>query len=94
MGVEPLNEDVQPKTKQHNGPREGSSSATNGHTPPVSTTLLRNPQPDGESISTSTPRKRGATNHIPFPEESPVYGAARSVKSRVSFQTAYTTIEG
>lgn len=80
VGMEPLTEDIQPKNKQHNGPKEGSSSATNGHTPPVSTSLLRNPQPDGQSISTSTPHKRDASNHIPFPEESPVYGSAGAIE--------------
>ncbi|KAM5148482.1 WD repeat-containing protein 47 [Mantella aurantiaca] len=80
VGMEPLSEDSEPKTKQHNGPREANSSATNGQTPPVSTSLLRNLQPDGQSISTSTPRKRDATNHIPFPEESPVYGSASTTE--------------
>uniref|UniRef100_A0A8B9ULP3 WD repeat domain 47 n=3 Tax=Anatinae TaxID=2068716 RepID=A0A8B9ULP3_9AVES len=29
---------------------------------------------DGQNINTSTPRKRGSANQIPFPEESPVQG--------------------
>ncbi|KAM4722557.1 WD repeat-containing protein 47 [Rhinophrynus dorsalis] len=76
VGMDPLADEIQTKGKQHNGPREGNgAAATNGHSPLGAASLQRSSQkPDGQSINTSTPRKRGSTGHIPFPEESPVFG--------------------
>ncbi|XP_069823581.1 WD repeat-containing protein 47 isoform X1 [Dendropsophus ebraccatus] len=74
VGMEPLSEEIPAKSQPHNGPRDSSSSATNGPSPIVNSSVLRN-LPDGQNINTSTPRKRGVAPHIPFPEESPVFGS-------------------
>ncbi|XP_053325752.1 WD repeat-containing protein 47 [Spea bombifrons] len=81
VGMDPLGEESNEMTKQHNGPREGSIAATNGHSPLETSSLhRRNPQPDGQSINTSTPRKQGGNSTIPFPEESPVFGSGNAKK--------------
>ncbi|CAJ0944262.1 unnamed protein product [Ranitomeya imitator] len=80
VGMEPVSEETQVKSHQHNGPRDSSSSATNGPSP-LSSSVARNLQPDGQTIHTSTPRKRGVDALIPFPEESPVFGSAGLVMS-------------
>ncbi|KAG8436562.1 hypothetical protein GDO86_007610 [Hymenochirus boettgeri] len=79
VGMEPHEEETQPKSKLHNGPRENSISTTNGiSTLGAAVAQRSNQQPDGQSINTSTPRKQGDANHIPFPEESPVFGSANT----------------
>ncbi|KAM4640620.1 WD repeat-containing protein 47 isoform 2-T2 [Discoglossus pictus] len=75
VGMDPLSEEPQ---TQPNGVREDSVPLANGISPPVSTSLLRGSQPpDGQTINTSTPRKRGVSNQIPMPEESPVFGSTQ-----------------
>eukprot|EP00079_Xenopus_tropicalis_P024884 XP_012817953.1 PREDICTED: WD repeat-containing protein 47 [Xenopus tropicalis] len=92
VGMEPLEEGIQPKNKLHNGPRESSIMAPNGHSPLGTAVLQRgNQQPDGQSINTSTPRKRGATSYIPFPEESPVFGSANSAREQVQLEDSSGT---
>ncbi|XP_053549791.1 WD repeat-containing protein 47 [Bombina bombina] len=76
VGIDPLGDEAQIKSKPHNGPKDGSTPITNGHTPPGAASFHRGSHPpDGQSINTSTPRKRVVTNPIPVPEESPVYGS-------------------
>ncbi|OCT82966.1 hypothetical protein XELAEV_18025501mg [Xenopus laevis] len=92
LGMEPPEEEIQPKNILHNGPRESSITASNGISPLGSAVLQRgNQQPDGQSINTSTPHKRGATSYIPFPEESPVFGSANSATEQVQFEDSSGT---
>ncbi|XP_075473187.1 WD repeat-containing protein 47 isoform X1 [Ascaphus truei] len=74
-GLETPGDDLMGKSMQQNGTKEDSPPATNGLSPPASGSLPRVSQPpDSQSINTSTPRKRESVTHIPFPDESPVYG--------------------
>ncbi|XP_035188795.1 WD repeat-containing protein 47 isoform X3 [Oxyura jamaicensis] len=41
---------------------------------------------DGQNVNTSTPRKRGSANQIPFPEESPVQGNQTASEHAVTQQ--------
>ncbi|KAG8556104.1 hypothetical protein GDO81_017923 [Engystomops pustulosus] len=88
VGMEPLSEEIQSKSHPHNGPRDSSSSATNGPSPPVTSSLPRNHQPDGQTINTSTPRKQGDATSIPFPEESPVFGSTGARQNHEDAVTA------
>ncbi|OCT85299.1 WD repeat-containing protein 47 isoform X1 [Xenopus laevis] len=92
VGMEPLEEPIQPMNKLHNGPMESSITAPNGHSPLGTAVLQRgNQQPDGQSINTSTPRKLGSTSYIPFPEESPVFGSASSAKEQAQVEDSSGT---
>ncbi|XP_061201982.1 WD repeat-containing protein 47 isoform X1 [Neopsephotus bourkii] len=74
IGMDNLGNDVQTLSQQCNGSKGNASAhpANNFTTPPSD----GSPRTTGsQNVSTSTPRKCGAANQIPFPEESPVQGS-------------------
>ncbi|KAM8930002.1 WD repeat-containing protein 47 isoform 1-T1 [Pelodytes ibericus] len=86
VGMDPLGEESNGTNKPHNGPKESSIPATNGHSPLGTSVLQRSSQPpDGQSINTSTPRKRGSIL-MPFPEESPVFGSESNTEEQPLFE--------
>ncbi|NXS11222.1 WDR47 protein, partial [Neodrepanis coruscans] len=74
MGMDSLGNDVQTLSQQCNGSK-GNTSAhpANNFTSSPSEGSQRVTS-DSQSVNTSTPRKCGSANQIPFPEESPVQG--------------------
>lgn len=68
MGMDSLGNDVQTLSQQCNGSK--------GHAPasPAPSDASQRVAADSQNVNTSTPRKRGSANQIPFPEESPVQG--------------------
>lgn len=74
IGMDSLGNDVQTLSQQCNGSRGNASTnpASNFTSPPSDASQRLTA--DGQNINTSTPRKRGSANQIPFPEESPVQG--------------------
>ncbi|KAJ7409245.1 WD repeat-containing protein 47 [Willisornis vidua] len=86
MGMDNLGNDVQALSQQCNGSKGNTSTnpANNFTSPP----------PDGgqrittdsHGVNTSTPRKCGSANQIPFPEESPVQGNQISVSEHAVTQ--------
>lgn len=72
--MDSLGNDVQTLSQQCNGSRGNASTnpASNFTSPPSDASQRLTA--DGQNINTSTPRKRGSANQIPFPEESPVQG--------------------
>ncbi|XP_071420776.1 WD repeat-containing protein 47 isoform X1 [Pithys albifrons albifrons] len=86
MGMDNLGNDVQALSQQCNGSKGNTS------TNPASN--FTSPPPDGgqrittdsHGVNTSTPRKCGSANQIPFPEESPVQGNQISVSEHAVTQ--------
>uniref|UniRef100_U3J162 WD repeat domain 47 n=1 Tax=Anas platyrhynchos platyrhynchos TaxID=8840 RepID=U3J162_ANAPP len=74
IGMDSLGNDVQTLSQQCNGSRGNAATnpASNFTSPPSDASQRLTA--DGQNINTSTPRKRGSANQIPFPEESPVQG--------------------
>ncbi|NXA49118.1 WDR47 protein, partial [Nothocercus julius] len=74
IGMDSLGNDVQTLSQQCNGSKGNvpSNPATNFTSPPSDAS--QRITADGQNVNTSTPRKRGSANQIPFPEESPVQG--------------------
>lgn len=71
IGMDSLGNDVQTLSQQCNGSKGNASTSLASNA--TSDVPQRMPT-DGQSVNTSTPRKRGSANQIPFPEESPVQG--------------------
>ncbi|POI24440.1 hypothetical protein CIB84_011810, partial [Bambusicola thoracicus] len=72
IGMDSLGNDVQTLSQQCNGSKGNASTSLASNA--TSDVPQRMPT-DGQSVNTSTPRKRGSANQIPFPEESPVQGS-------------------
>ncbi|NWH24833.1 WDR47 protein, partial [Grus americana] len=74
IGMDSLGNDVQTLSQQCNGSKGNASTnpASNFTSPPPDAS--QRITTDSQNVSTSTPRKRGSANQIPFPEESPVQG--------------------
>ncbi|XP_067394415.1 WD repeat-containing protein 47 isoform X1 [Emydura macquarii macquarii] len=74
IGIDSLGNDVETLSQQCNG-NKGHASNTPATSvvspPPDASQRIGN---DSQNVNTSTPRKRGSTNQIPFLEESPVRG--------------------
>lgn len=72
--MDSLGNDVQTLSQQCNGSKgNASASPASNFTSAPSDASQRLPT-DSQNVNTSTPRKRGSANQIPFPEESPVLG--------------------
>lgn len=76
MGMDSLGNDVQTLSQQCNGSKGIASTnpASNFTSAPSDGSQRIS---DSPSLNTSTPRKCGSANQIPFPEESPVQGNQR-----------------
>ncbi|XP_009322507.1 PREDICTED: WD repeat-containing protein 47, partial [Pygoscelis adeliae] len=74
IGMDSLGNDVQTLSQQCNGSKGNASTnaASNFISPPSDAS--QRVTTDSQNVNTSTPRKRGSANQIPFPEESPVHG--------------------
>uniref|UniRef100_A0A8B9PCN9 WD repeat domain 47 n=1 Tax=Apteryx owenii TaxID=8824 RepID=A0A8B9PCN9_APTOW len=74
IGMDSLGNDVQTLSQQCNGSKGNASTnpASNFTSPPLDAS--QRITADSQNVNTSTPRKRGSSNQIPFPEESPVQG--------------------
>ncbi|KFQ76290.1 WD repeat-containing protein 47 [Phaethon lepturus] len=74
IGMDSLGNDVQTLSQQCNGSKGNSSTspASNFTSPPSDAS--QRITTDSQNVNTSTPRKHGSANQIPFPEESPVQG--------------------
>ncbi|NWQ69893.1 WDR47 protein, partial [Neopipo cinnamomea] len=74
MGMDSLGNDVQALSQQCNGSKGNASTnpASNFTSPPSDGS--QRIATDSPNVNTSTPRKCGPANQIPFPEESPVQG--------------------
>lgn len=77
MGMDSLGNDVQTLSQQCNGSKGIASSnlASNFTSAPADGS--QRITTDSPNLNTSTPRKCGSANQIPFPEESPVQGNQR-----------------
>ncbi|XP_075012613.1 WD repeat-containing protein 47 isoform X5 [Calonectris borealis] len=74
IGMDSLGNDVQTLSQQCNGSKgNASTNPANNFTLPPSDASQRITT-DSQNVNTSTPRKRGSANQIPFPDESPVQG--------------------
>ncbi|XP_040983841.1 WD repeat-containing protein 47 isoform X4 [Aquila chrysaetos chrysaetos] len=74
IGMDSLGNDVQTLSQQCNGSKgHASTNPASNFTSPPSDASQRITT-DSQNVNTSTPRKRGSANQIPFPEESPVQG--------------------
>uniref|UniRef100_A0A8C3PWZ8 WD repeat domain 47 n=2 Tax=Phasianinae TaxID=9072 RepID=A0A8C3PWZ8_CHRPC len=71
IGMDSLGNDVQTLSQQCNGSKGNASTSLASN---VTSDAPQRMPTDGQSVNTSTPRKRGSANQIPFPEESPVQG--------------------
>ncbi|XP_048803091.1 WD repeat-containing protein 47 [Lagopus muta] len=71
IGMDSLGNDVQTLSQQCNGSKGNASTSLASN---VTSDAAQRMPTDGQSVSTSTPRKHGSANQIPFPEESPVQG--------------------
>ncbi|XP_064003187.1 WD repeat-containing protein 47 isoform X3 [Pogoniulus pusillus] len=82
MGMDSLGNDVQTLSQQCNGSKGNASTnpASNFTLPPSDTS--QRITTDSQNVNTSTPRKRGSANQIPFPEESPVQTASEHAVSQ------------
>ncbi|XP_027736223.1 WD repeat-containing protein 47 isoform X1 [Empidonax traillii] len=86
MGMDSLGNDVQALSQQCNGSKgNASTNPTSNFTSPPSDGGQRIAA-DSPSVNTSTPRKCGPANQIPFPEESPVQGNQSSVSEHAVTQ--------
>ncbi|XP_010214502.1 PREDICTED: WD repeat-containing protein 47 isoform X2 [Tinamus guttatus] len=72
IGMDNLGNDVQTLSQQCNGSKGNvpTNPASNLTSSPLDAS--QRITADGQNVNTSTPRKRGSANQIPFPEESPV----------------------
>ncbi|XP_039242187.1 WD repeat-containing protein 47 isoform X1 [Pipra filicauda] len=86
MGMDSLGNDVQALSQQCNGSKGNASTnpASNFTSPPSDGS--QRIATDSPNVNTSTPRKCGSANQIPFPEESPVQGNQTSVSAHAVTQ--------
>ncbi|XP_039928866.1 WD repeat-containing protein 47 isoform X2 [Hirundo rustica] len=84
MGMDSLGNDVQTLSQQCNGSKGiASTNPASNFTAAPSDGSLRIAT-DSPNLNTSTPRKCGSANQIPFPEESPVQGNLSASEHAVS----------
>ncbi|XP_067997036.1 WD repeat-containing protein 47 isoform X3 [Melanerpes formicivorus] len=74
MGMDSLGNDVQTLSQQCNGSKGNASTNPASNFTSSTSDAGQRITTDSQNVNTSTPRKRGAANQIPFPEESPVQG--------------------
>ncbi|NXE12444.1 WDR47 protein, partial [Lophotis ruficrista] len=74
IGMDSLGNDVQTLSQQCNGSKGSASTNAASNFSSLPSDPSQRIAPDSQNVSTSTPRKRGSANQIPFPEESPVQG--------------------
>ncbi|XP_027527645.1 WD repeat-containing protein 47 isoform X4 [Neopelma chrysocephalum] len=86
MGMDSLGNDVQALSQQCNGSKGNASTnpASNFTSPPSDGS--QRIATESPNVNTSTPRKCGSTNQIPFPEQSPVQGNQSSVSEHAVTQ--------
>ncbi|NXX26862.1 WDR47 protein, partial [Nicator chloris] len=74
MGMDSLGNDVQTLSQQCNGSKGIASTNPASNFPSAPSDGSQRITTDSPNLNTSTPRKCGSANQIPFPEESPVQG--------------------
>ncbi|XP_042642297.1 WD repeat-containing protein 47 isoform X1 [Tyto alba] len=74
IGMDSLGNDVQTLSQQCNGSKVNASTNPANNFTPAPSDASQRITTDSSNVNTSTPRKRGSANQIPFPEESPVQG--------------------
>ncbi|RLW05996.1 hypothetical protein DV515_00004992 [Chloebia gouldiae] len=74
MGMDSLGNDVQTLSQQCNGSKGIASTNPASNFTSTPSDVSQRITTDSPSLNTSTPRKCGSANQIPFPEESPVQG--------------------
>ncbi|PKU38812.1 wd repeat-containing protein 47 isoform x2 [Limosa lapponica baueri] len=71
MGMDSLGNDVQTLSQQCNGSKGNASTNPASNVTSTPSDASQRITTDSQNVNTSTPRKRGSANQIPFPEESP-----------------------
>ncbi|KAF1469074.1 WD repeat-containing protein 47, partial [Eudyptula minor novaehollandiae] len=74
IGMDSLGNDVQTLSQQCNGSKGNASTNAASNFISRPSDASQRVTTDSQNVNTSTPRKRGSANQIPFPEESPVQG--------------------
>uniref|UniRef100_A0A8C6Z5W4 WD repeat domain 47 n=1 Tax=Nothoprocta perdicaria TaxID=30464 RepID=A0A8C6Z5W4_NOTPE len=74
IGMDTLGSDVQALSQQCNGSKGNVPTNPASNFTSLPSDAAQRVTADGQNVNTSTPRKRGSANQIPFPEESPVQG--------------------
>ncbi|KAM8805563.1 WD repeat-containing protein 47 isoform 1-T1 [Eudromia elegans] len=74
IGMDSLGSDVQTLSQQCNGSKGNAPTNPASNFTSTPSDASQRVTADGQNVNTSTPRKRGSANQIPFPEESPVQG--------------------
>ncbi|CAN0215320.1 unnamed protein product [Bubo scandiacus] len=74
IGMDSLGNDVQTLSQQCNGSKVNASTNPASNFTSAPSDASQRITTDSPNLNTSTPRKRGSANQIPFPEESPVQG--------------------
>ncbi|XP_009875625.1 PREDICTED: WD repeat-containing protein 47 isoform X1 [Apaloderma vittatum] len=74
IGMDSLGNDVQTLSQQCNGNKGNASANLASNFASAPSDATQRGTTEGQNVNTSTPRKRGSANQIPFPEESPVPG--------------------
>ncbi|XP_009705895.1 PREDICTED: WD repeat-containing protein 47 isoform X1 [Cariama cristata] len=74
IGMDSLGNDVQTLSQQCNGSKASASANPASNFTSAPSDASQRITTDSQNVNTSTPRKRGSANQIPFPEESPVQG--------------------
>ncbi|XP_014799009.1 PREDICTED: WD repeat-containing protein 47 isoform X1 [Calidris pugnax] len=86
MGMDSLGNDVQTLSQQCNGSKGNASANPASNVTSTPSDASQRVTTDSQNVNTSTPRKRGSANQIPFPEESPVLGNQTSVSEHAVTQ--------
>ncbi|XP_056353801.1 WD repeat-containing protein 47 isoform X2 [Oenanthe melanoleuca] len=84
MGMDSLGNDVQTLSQQCNGSKGIVSTHPASNFTSAPSDGIQRITTDSPSLNTSTPRKCGSANQIPFPEESPVQGSQSASEHPVS----------
>ncbi|XP_030082230.2 WD repeat-containing protein 47 [Serinus canaria] len=84
MGMDSLGNDVQTLSQQCNGGRGIASTNPASNFTSAPSDGSQRITTDSPNLNTSTPRKCGSANQIPFPEESPVQGNQSASEHAVS----------
>ncbi|XP_010004979.1 PREDICTED: WD repeat-containing protein 47 isoform X3 [Chaetura pelagica] len=74
IGMDSLGNDVQTLSQQCNGNKGNASTNPASNFASAPSDASQRTATESQNVNTSTPRKRGSANQIPFPEESPVQG--------------------
>ncbi|NXM53512.1 WDR47 protein, partial [Illadopsis cleaveri] len=84
MGMDSLGNDVQTLSQQCNGSKGIASTHPASNFTSAPSDGSQRITTDSPNLNTSTPRKCGSANQIPFPEESPVQGSLSASEHAVS----------